>query len=119
MLRACIAALAIGTAALAGCRHADYAVRPVRRIAADSVGKPVHRLEAVFGVPRKVDTNPTKMIYVWFLEDVPAGAPAGFHGCEIEVTVDIRSESVLGYSLANVGWGRCDELKRKTRVGEP
>jgi hypothetical protein len=118
MLRHCVAAFAIGTAVLAGCGHSAYAVRPIPRIAADNVGKPVQRLEEAFGAPRKVDTSSTKLVYVWFLEQVPPGAPQGFHGCELEVTVDIRSEHVLGYSLANVGWGKCREVERKIRVAE-
>jgi hypothetical protein len=102
---------------LAGC-HSTYAVRPVPRIAADSVGKPIGRLQEAFGQPRKIDTTPTKQVYVWFLPEKPAGAPVGFHGCEMEVTVDARSEHVLGYSLSNVGWGKCHEVERKIRVAE-
>ena len=67
------------------------------------------------GPPRKIDTAPTKLIYVWFLEQIPAGAPAGFHGCELEVTVDPRSDHVLGYSLSNIGWTKCPEIERKVR----
>jgi hypothetical protein len=115
MLRTGVAVLAVG-AALAGCGHSDYAVRPVPSIAAETVGKPVRRLEEAFGAPRKVETTPTKQVYFWFVEQSPAGAPAGFHGCEMEVTVDIRSEHVLGYSLANVGWGRCRDALRRIRV---
>ncbi len=118
MLRLCTAALALGTAALAGCSQSGYAVRPVPQIAAEMVGKPVQRLKEDFGAPRKVDTTPTKLVYVWFLEQVPPGAPKGFHGCELEVTVDIRSDRVLGYALANVGWGRCREVERRIRVAE-
>ena len=55
---------------------------------------------------------------MWFLAEKPAGAPVGFHGCEMEVTVDARSEHVLGYSLSNVGWGKCREVERKIRVAE-
>lgn len=117
MLRQTGAAL-LGSLLLSACGHSAYAVRPVPRIAADNVGKPVSRLREALGAPRKVDTTPTKLIYVWFLEQAPPGAPAGFHGCDLEVTVDIRSEHVLGYSLANVGWGKCPELKRKIRVAE-
>jgi hypothetical protein len=117
MSRYCLAA-ALGSVVLAGCSHSGYAVRPIPRIAADNVGKPVSRLEDAFGTPRKVDTTSTKLVYVWFLEETPAGAPLGFHGCELEVTVDIRSTHVLGYSLANVGWGQCRELERKIRVAE-
>ena len=97
---------------------AAYAVRPVPRIAADSVGKPVSRLQEAFGEPRKIDTTPTKEVYVWFLPQKPDGAPAGFHGCEMEVTVDARSEHVLGYSLSNIGWSNCREVERKIRVAE-
>ena len=93
-------------------------MRPIPRIAADSVGKPVLRLKEAFGQPRKVDTTPTKLVYVWFLEQKPAGAPAGFHGCEMEVTVDARSEHVLGYSLSNIGWAKCREVERKIRIAE-
>lgn len=108
----------IGLAALAGCGHSAYAVRPVPRIAADSVGKPVGRLQEAFGEPRKIDTTPTRLVYVWFLPEKPAGAPTGFHGCEMEVTVDPRSLRVLGYSLSNLGWSKCPEVERRIRVAE-
>jgi hypothetical protein len=111
------AAIAAAALAFAGC-HSTYAVRPIPRIAADSVGKPVSRLQEAFGQPRKIDTTPTKEVYVWFLAQKPDGAPAGFHGCEMEVTVDARSEHVLGYSLSNVGWAKCREVERKIRVAE-
>ncbi len=111
-------AMALGGLLLAGCSHSGYAVRPIPRIAADNVGKPVSRLQEALGAPRKVETTSTKTTYVWFLEQSPPGAPAGLHGCEMEVTVDIRSEHVLGYSLSNVGWGRCGELERKIRIAE-
>jgi hypothetical protein len=111
-------ALALGTVALAACSHSAYTVRPVASIAADTVGKPVQRLEEAFGAPRRVDSTPTKRVYVWFLEQVPPGAPSGYHGCDMEVTVDIRSQHVLGYSLANVGWGKCGEVERKIRIAE-
>jgi hypothetical protein len=101
---------------LAGCHHATFAVRPVPRIAAESVGKPVGRLQEAFGTPRKIDTTPTKEVYVWFLPQKPDGAPTGFHGCEMEVTVDARSEHVLGYSLSNIGWSKCSEVERKIRI---
>jgi hypothetical protein len=104
--------------ALAACHHAAFAVRPVPRIAAESVGKPVSRLQEAFGKPRKIDTTPTKAVYVWFLAQKPDGAPAGFHGCEMEVTVDARSEHVLGYSLSNIGWSKCGEVERKIRIAE-
>jgi hypothetical protein len=99
MLRVVAASLATVTLAMAGCSHSGFAVRPVPRIAKESVGKPISRLQDAFGTPRKIDTAPTKLIYVWFLEQIPAGAPAGFHGCELEVTVDPRSDHILGYSL--------------------
>ena len=111
------ALLAAAALTFAGC-HSTFAVRPIPRIAADSVGKPVSRLREAFGQPRKIDTTPTKEVYVWFLPEKPAGAPLGFHGCEMEVTVDARSEHVLGYSLSNVGWGKCREVERKIRVAE-
>lgn len=118
MLRLCLMIVALASAALAACGHANYAVRPIPKIAADNVGKPVRQLEEAFGAPRKVDKTSTKLVYVWFLEQVPPGAPVGFHGCEMEATVDIRSEQVLGYSLANVGWGKCREVERKIRIAE-
>jgi hypothetical protein len=110
-------AVAAAVLALVGC-HGTYAVRPIPRIAADSVGKPVARLQEAFGKPRKIETTPTKEVYVWFLAQKPDGAPAGFHGCEMEVTVDTRSEHVLGYSLSNIGWSKCREVERKIRVAE-
>jgi hypothetical protein len=118
MSRALRYALGIAVLALAGCHSSGYAVRPIPSIAADSVGKPVSRLKEAFGQPRKIDTTPTKQVYVWFLAQTPAGAPAGFHGCEMEVTVDARSEHVLGYSLSNIGWSKCREVERKIRVAE-
>jgi hypothetical protein len=113
-----ISALLAAAVALAGCHHATFAVRPIPRIAADSVGKPVSRLQEAFGKPRKIDTTPTKEVYVWFVQQKPDGAPAGFHGCEMEVTVDARSEHVLGYSLSNIGWSKCGEVERKIRIAE-
>ncbi len=103
-------------ALLAACGSPGYAVRPVPRIVADSVGQPVERLQDVFGAPRRIDTGTTRAVYVWFLAQQPDGAPAGFHGCELEVTVDQRSTRVLGYSLANVGWSKCGEVARKIRI---
>jgi hypothetical protein len=103
----------------AACSHSEYAVRPVPQIAAGAVGKPVQRLQDVLGAPRKVDTGPTKLNYVWFLPEVPAGAPQGFHGCEIEVSVDPRSDHILGFTLSNIGWGNCADIRRKVRVVEP
>jgi hypothetical protein len=115
-----IMAAVIGSCAvaLAACGHSAYAVRPVPRIVADNVGKPVGRLQEAFGDPRKIDTTPTKLVYVWFLPEKPAGAPTGFHGCEMEVTVDARSLRVLGYSLSNIGWSKCPEVERRIRVAE-
>jgi len=111
-------ALGVAVLALAACHGSGYAVRPIPRIAADSVGKPVSRLREAFGEPRKIESTPTKEVFVCFLPQTPAGAPAGFHGCEMEVTVDARSEHVLGYSLSNIGWSKCREVERKIRVAE-
>ncbi len=118
MLRVCAAAIAIGMTALAGCGHSAYAVRTVPSIAADTVGKPVSRLQEAFGDPRKVDQSSAKWVYVWFLPQTPPGAPVGFHGCEMEVTVDARSQRVLGYSLSNIGWSNCRDVERRIRVAE-
>jgi len=120
MLRVTAAAMALGTLTLvlAGCGHSAFAVRTVPRIAADNVGKPVSRLQEAFGEPRKIDQASTKWVYVWFLPQKPDGAPTGFHGCEMEVTVDARSQRVLGYSLSNIGWSSCREMERKIRVAE-
>lgn len=104
---------------LVACSHSEYAVRPVPRVAADAVGRPVQRLVDALGEPRKIDTGPTKLNYVWFLPEIPAGAPQGFHGCEIEVTVDPRSDHILGFTLANIGWGNCAEISRKVKTAEP
>ncbi len=101
---------------LLGCSGA-YAVRPVGRIAADHVGKPVSALQDVLGEPRKIESSATRETYVWFLAQKPkAGSPSGFHGCEIEVSVDPFSQRVLGYSLSNIGWSTCDEVERRIRV---
>ncbi len=101
---------------LLGCSGA-YAVRPVARIAADNVGKPVNALQDVFGEPRKIDSSGTRETYVWFLPVKPKdGSPSGFHGCEIEVSVDPRSQRVLGYSLSNIGFSSCSEVERRIRV---
>jgi hypothetical protein len=113
-----VAAVVLLSVVCAGCGHSDYAVRPVPRIAADNVGQPVSRLQAAFGPPRKIETSSTKLVYVWFLEQAPAGAPTGLHGCELEVTVDARSERILGFSLSNIGWTKCPEVERKIRVAE-
>jgi hypothetical protein len=117
MLRAAFS-IAIAVLTLAGCSHSAYAVRSVSSIAADNVGKPVSRLQEAFGDPRKIDQTSTKWVYVWFLPEKPAGAPTGFHGCEMEVTVDARSQHVLGYSLSNIGWSNCREVERRIRVAE-
>jgi hypothetical protein len=104
---------------LAACGGSGYAVRPVPRIAADNVGKPVSLLREAFGEPRKIDTTPTKLIYVWFLPQKPKDAsPSGFQGCEMEVTVDARSQRVLGYSLSNIGWSSCGDVQRRIRVAQ-
>src|SRR6202161_2582653 len=116
MLRSISAAIALGLLALAGCGHSGYAVRSVPRIAADNVGKPVSRLQEVFGEPRKIEQTATKWVYVWFLPQKPDGAPTGFHGCEMEVTVDARSPRVLGFSLSNIGWSNCRQVERRIRV---
>jgi hypothetical protein len=108
----------LAVASLTGACHHTFAVRPIPRIAAESVGKPVSRLKEAFGQPRKIDATPTKEVYVWFIEQKPAGAPTGFHGCEMEVTVDARSEYVLGYSLSNIGWASCREVERKIRIAQ-
>jgi hypothetical protein len=87
------------------------------RIVADNVGKPVSALKEAFGEPRKVDSTPTKQIYVWFLPQKPKdGGASGFQGCEMEVTVDARSQRVLGYSLSNIGWSVCRDVERRIRV---
>ena len=120
MLRNTMAAAVgvITVLALCAC-HSGYAVRPVPRIAADNVGKPVSRLQEAFGEPRKIDTTPTKFVYVWFLPQKPKQeAPTGFHGCEMEVTVDLRSKRVLGYSLSNIGYSNCRDVERRIRVAE-
>jgi hypothetical protein len=113
-----VAAIGLTAVALAGCGHSAYAVRPVSRIAADNVGQPVSRLQEAFGDPRKIDSTANKLVYVWFISEKPAGAPSGFHGCEMEVSVDARSKQVLGYSLSNIGWSKCREVERKIRVAE-
>jgi hypothetical protein len=118
MSRVTAVAITLGVLALTGCSHSGYAVRSVPSIAADNVGKPVSRLQDAFGEPRKIDQTSTKWVYVWFLPQKPAGAPTGFHGCEMEVTVDPRSQRVLGYSLSNIGWSNCREVERKIRVAE-
>ncbi len=118
MARVLAAAVCAGVVGLAACGHSAYAVRPVSRIAADNVGKPVARLQEALGAPRKVETTATTLVYVWFIADKPAGAPIGFHGCEMEVSVDPRSQHVLGYSLSNIGWTKCREVERKIRVAE-
>jgi hypothetical protein len=118
MLRVMAVAAALGLSTLAGCGHSEYAVRPVPTIAAGNVGKPVSRLQEAFGEPRKIDQTSTKWVYVWFLRQQPPGAPTGFHGCEMEVTVDPRSQRVLGYSLSNIGWSKCHDVERRIRVAE-
>jgi len=111
-------ALALVSVVCAGCSHSGYAVRAVPRIASDNVGQPVSRLREAFGEPRKIENSSTRQVYVWFLEQAPPGAPTGLHGCEMEVTVDPRSDRVLGYSLSNVGWAKCPEVERKIRIAQ-
>jgi hypothetical protein len=106
----------IALLAVCACGSSGFAMRPVPRIAADSVGQPVSRLNDAFGEPRKVDATATKVLYVWFIAQTPAGAPAGFHGCELEATVDPRSNRVLGYSLSSLGWSQCKDIERRIRV---
>jgi hypothetical protein len=107
---------AVGLAVLLmGCSGA-YAVRPVARIAADNVGKSVEGLQEAFGEPRKIDSSMTRETYVWFLPVKPKDGSSGFHGCEIEVSVDPRSQRVLGYSLSNIGWSSCSDVERRIRV---
>ena len=118
MLRVMAAAAALGFLTLVGCGHSGFAVRSVPSIAADNVGKPVSRLQEVFGEPRKIDRTSTKWVYVWFFPQKPPGAPTGFHGCEMEVTVDARSQRVLGFSLSNIGWSSCRDVERRIRVAE-
>jgi hypothetical protein len=118
MSRVVAVALALGVCTLAGCGHSGYAVRSVPAIAADNVGKPVSRLQEAFGDPRKVDQTTTRWLYVWFLPENPPGAPVGFHGCEMEVSVDPRSQRVLGYSLSNIGWSNCRDVERRIRIAE-
>lgn len=94
-----------------------YAVRPVPRIVADNVGRPVSLLQEAFGEPRKVDRSPSEEIYVWFLPQKPKdGGASGLQGCEMEVTVDARSQRVLGYSLSNIGWSVCRDVERRIRL---
>lgn len=119
MLRPITAACVLATVFAAGCSGSGYAVRPVPRIAADTVGKPVSVLQEAFGEPRKIDKTSTKMVYVWFLPQKPKeGAPSGFQGCEMEVTVDARSQRVLGYSLSNIGYSVCRDVQRRIRVAQ-
>jgi hypothetical protein len=118
MSRVTTMALALGLLTLIACSHSGYAVRSVPSIAAENVGKPVSRLQEAFGEPRKVDQTSTKWLYVWFLPQTPAGAPTGFHGCEMEVSVDPRSQRVLGYSLSNIGWANCRDVERRIHVAE-
>lgn len=118
MLRFNACGMALGILAAAGCSHSGYAVRPVPSILADNVGKPVSRLQEAFGEPRKIDQNSSKAVYDWYFPQQPPGAPLGFHGCEMEVTVDARSQRVLGYSLSNVGWANCRDVARRIRIAE-
>lgn len=103
---------------LAACAGSGYAVRAVPRIMADAVGRPVDGLARDFGPPRRIDRTETALVYIWFLPDRPAGAPAGFHGCQLEVTVDGRSLRVEGYATADVGWSTCGRMERRIRIAE-
>ena len=78
MSHAIATALTLGDLTLAACGNSEFAVRPVPRIAADSVGQPIEHLQETFGEPRKIDKTPTKLLYVWFIAQSPAGAPTGF-----------------------------------------
>ena len=119
MLRLTTVSWLCGALVLLGCSGSGYVVRPVPRIAADTVGKPVSVLQEAFGEPRKVEKTSTKMVYVWFLAQKPKeGAPSGFQGCEMEVTVDARSQRVLGYSLSNIGFSTCGDVQRRIRVAQ-
>ena len=119
MLRLTSAVCLAGMVVLGACSGSGYAVRPVPRIAADTVGKPVSVLQEAFGEPRKIDKTSTKLVYVWFLPQKPKeGAPSGFQGCEMEVTVDARSQRVLGYSLSNIGYSACRDVQRRIRVAQ-
>ena len=115
MSRGATALICCGLIGIAGCRS-EFAVRPVPRIVADDVGQQVAVLQQVFGEPRRIDVLPMHLVYVWFFAQVPAGAPVGFHGCQLEVTVDSRTSRVLGYSMSNVGWSECGEIERRIRV---
>jgi hypothetical protein len=99
MLRPTTAACALATLVFAGCSSSGYAVRPVPRIAADNVGKPVSVLQEAFGEPRKIDKTSTKLVYVWFLPQK-------------------RSQRVLGYSLSNIGYSACGDVQRRIRVAQ-
>jgi hypothetical protein len=103
----CAAGTVAVIALLGACGHSDFAVRPVPSIVADSVGKPVER---------KVDAAGIRQVYVWVLPQQPSGAPQGLHGCEMEVTVDQRSQRVLGYALSNIGWSNCSDVERRIRI---
>ncbi|HEY0748665.1 MAG TPA: hypothetical protein VGD63_18325 [Steroidobacteraceae bacterium] len=119
MLRLSTAPWILTAIILAGCSGSGYAVRTVPRIAADNVGKSVSVLQEAFGEPRKIDKSATKMVYVWFLPQKPKeGTPSGFQGCEMEVTVDPRSQRILGYSLSNIGWSACRDVQRRIRVAQ-
>jgi hypothetical protein len=119
MLRLTTVAWLCGAVVLAACSGSGYVVRPVPRIAADTVGKPVSILREAFGEPRKIDKTSTKLVYVWFLPQKPKeGTPSGFQGCEMEVTVDARSQRVLGFSLSNIGYSSCGDVQRRIRVAQ-
>jgi len=62
---------------------------------AGQCGRPVNRLQMP-SVSGKIDTTPNRLVYVVFSSRHPQGA-GGFHGCEMEVTVDPRSQRILGF----------------------
>ncbi len=108
--------LGIAALGLAACGSSGYALRPVPRILAEAVGGPVSRLQETLGEPRKIDATSTRDVYVWFLARASTAAATGFHGCELEVTVDPRSQRVLGYSQSNIGGSSCGEFQRRVRL---
>jgi hypothetical protein len=101
---------------LAGCASSGFAERPIPQILEENVGQPVGRLQEALGEPRKVDRSAANPVYVWFIPQAVEGASAGLHGCEMEVTVDARSQQVLGFSLSNIGWSKCRQISRRIRV---
>jgi len=113
MSRIALFGLALAALGLAACGHFwpmpsvryEHRRRQCRKAGQSIAG--------AFGEPRKIDQNLDEVgVRVVFAAEA-AGAPAGFHGCEMEVTVDARSQTVLGYSLSNIGWSNCGEVERK------